>query len=386
MARFELGDGVASIDREAWNRLVGDESPFLEWEFLASLEDAGCVGPRTGWTPRPLLLREGDELIAACPLYAKDHSEGEFVFDWSWADAAMRAGISYYPKLLAGVPFTPVTGARVLVQAGRDRRAILLAFASALRALCVENGLSGVHANFLRDDEREAFVAEGFAPRLGLQYHWRNDGYADFDDFLQRFRSKRRNQVRRELREIATAGIRIEALQGDALRDELAPVLFPLYLTTIEKSPWGRRYLNRRFFELLVERFRRRLCVMLAWRDGRPIAGTINVQKGDALYGRYWGAFGEVRHLHFALCYYAGVRHCIEHGLARFEPGAGGDYKQLRGFDATPTWSVHWLAEPRLATAVARFLDEERTRAAELIEALRDASALKPASEDSVEP
>lgn len=381
MNGFEIRDGVASLDRAAWNALVGEESPFLEWEFLASLEESGCVGGRTGWEPRPLVLCEGGELVAACPLYGKRHSEGEFVFDWGWADAAERAGIAYYPKLLAGVPFTPVSGARVLVRADRDRAAIVPAFARALCELCRENGLSGVHANFLRDDERAAFLAHGYEARLGLQYHWHNEGYASFDEFLSRFRSKRRNQVRRELREIEQAGIRIEIRRGEEITDDLAALLFPLYAATVDKNPWGRRYLNPRFFELLCERFRHRLCVMLAWRGNEPIAGTINVEKGDTLYGRYWGALHEVRHLHFALCYYAGIEHCIAQGLARFEPGAGGDYKQLRGFDATPTWSVHWLADRRLASAVARFLEDERGHAEQLIDALRRESALKSRDE-----
>jgi hypothetical protein len=383
MPEIVLAEGVRSVPRDAWNRLVGEGSPFLEWEFLASLEDAGCVGPETGWLPRPLLLQEGARLLAACPLYVKGHSEGEFVFDWSWADAAQRAGIVYYPKLLVGVPFTPVTGARLLVappeDGAPDAGAVHATLADALRDLCRANRLSSAHVNFCTGEERLALERAGFVPRLGVQYHWRNDGYRDFEDFLTRFRSKRRNQIHRERRVLAEAGVRIRAFAGDAIPDDVFPRLFPLYLTTVERNPWGRQYLNARFFALLRERFRHRLVIVLAHQGEELVGGTINVQKGDALYGRYWGAFRELRDLHFGVCYYAAVEHCIAQGLARFEPGAGGDYKQVRGFDATPTWSAHFVADPRLRAAVERALEGERAHVAREIDWLHAHSALKPA-------
>jgi hypothetical protein len=384
MSEIELADGVAEVARDDWNALVGGGSPFLEWDFLASLEQAGCVGADSGWAPRPLLLREGRSLVAACPLYVKGHSEGEFVFDFGWADAAQRAGIRYYPKLLVGVPFTPVTGARFLVREGTDRAVAVARLSSALRELCESNGLSSVHVNFCREEELPPLERAGFLPRIGLQYHWRNAGYARFDDFLGRFRSKRRNQIARERRGLADAGVTLETLVGDAIPDAVFPRMFELYLSTIDKNPWGRQYLNARFFELLRERFRERLCFVLARQGGDVVAGTVNVQKGDALYGRYWGALREVRHLHFNVCYYAAVEHCIAQGLSRFEPGAGGDYKQVRGFDATPTFSAHFLAEPRLAAAVGRFLERERAQADGEIAWLRERSALKapPRDED----
>jgi predicted N-acyltransferase len=364
----ELGGGVREVPAAEWNALVGDGSPFLEWEWLASLEDAGCVGPETGWAPRPLLLREAGRLVAACPLYLKGHSEGEFVFDWGWADAAERAGIAYYPKLLVGVPFTPVSGARLLSAPGQDRALRVRQLAAALAELCAGNRLSGAHVNFCREDERDALSAAGFLPRLGFQYHWRNAGFAGFDDWLAALRSKRRNQVRREQRALAEQGVTIERLVGDAIPDGLVGPMFEIYLTTIRGNPWGRQYLNARFFELLAARFKRRLCFVVARAGGEIVAGTVNVQKGDALYGRYWGALRPLRHLHFNVCYYAGIAHCIEHGLARFEPGAGGEYKQLRGFDATPTWSCHWLADARLRRAVERFLARERAEAGHAID------------------
>jgi predicted N-acyltransferase len=367
--QFEVQSGVSELPREEWNALVGDQSPFLEWDWLASLEEAGCVAPETGW-----------RAIAACPLYLKGHSEGEFVFDWSWADAAERAGIRYYPKLLVGVPFTPVTGARFLVAEGESRSAWTPRLAEALRQLCDEKGLSGVHVNFCRGDEAESLADSDYLLRVGFQYHWYNHGYETFDDYLARFRSKRRNQIRRERREMQSQGVEIETVSGDAASDELFDAMFRCYTSTLQTHYWGRQYLNRRFFELLRERFGQRLRFVVARRGREILAGTTNVVKGDAFYGRYWGAISPLRHLHFNVCYYAAIEHCIEHGLARMEPGAGGDYKWLRGFDATPTRSMHFLGEPRLAHAVKGFLESERREAQRVIDELERASPLRKRS------
>ena len=376
MVEVETLSGVRELPAAEWNALVGDGSPFLEWEWLASLEDAGCVGGSTGWAARPLVVRDRGRLVAAVPLYVKTHSEGEFVFDWGWADAAERAGIPYYPKLLVGVPFTPVTGARFLARP-EDADAVRATLAAALEQTCARERFSSVHVNFCRADEIEPLRAQGFELRIGVQYHWQNQGYREIGDWLARFRSKRRNQIRRERREVAESGVEVAALAGGAIPDALFEPMFRFYLSTVRGRAWGRQYLNRKFFGLLRERFRERLCFMVASAGGEPIAGTFNVEKGDALYGRYWGATREVRNLHFEVCYYAAVEHCIARGLARFEPGAGGDYKQARGFDGQPTYSLHWLAEPRLRAAVSRFLADERERAEGGIEWLREHSALK---------
>ncbi len=378
MAEIELLEGVSALPAAAWNALVADESPFLEWEWLASLEQSGCVGPDTGWQPRPLVLRDGPRLLAACPLYVKAHSEGEFVFDWSWAEAAERAGIRYYPKLLVGVPFTPVSGARFLVAAGEDREARIRELARALRELCDGSALSGVHVNFCREAETRALEGRDFQLRVGFQYHWHNPGYAGFDDYLERFRSKRRNQIRRERRALAESGTRIEVHHGDAIPDAWFGPLFRCYAANVDAHTWGRRYLNQRFFELLRQRFRSRLTTVVARQGGEIVAATTNVQKGDVLYGRYWGALRPLRHLHFNVCYYAAIEHCIQNRIGRFEPGAGGDYKFLRGFDARPTWSLHYLAEPRLARAVGEFLTREREQARRVLAQLQAASPLKP--------
>jgi predicted N-acyltransferase len=377
VADIEIGNGISELPRDEWNALVGDDSPFLEWEWLASLEESGAVGGRTGWDPRPLVAREQGRLVAACPLYLKGHSEGEFVFDWGWADAAHRAGIDYYPKLLAGVPFTPVSGSRFLVAPGQDADLWSERLAASLRELCIGNELSGVHVNFCQRAEAETMAEQGYLQRLGIQYHWSNAGYESFEDYLSRFRSKRRNQIRREMREMEKQQVRIETLVGDDIPDELFDPMYQFYLSTIQNRFYGRQYLNRELFGLVAERFRHRLVFVVAFQGDEAIAGTFNVAKGDAMYGRYWGATRPLRHLHFNVCYYAAVAHCIEAGIQRFEPGAGGDYKQLRGFDAQPTWSGHFLADPRLSEAVGRFLDSEREQAEETIGWLREQSALK---------
>lgn len=380
MDPIELVDGVASLPRDEWNALVGDDSPFLEWEWLASLEEAGCVGPGTGWQPQPLTIRKQGRLVAACPLYVKGNSEGEFVFDYSWADAAERSGLRYYPKLLVGVPYTPVTGARFLVAKGEDRSHWIPVLAAALRELCHDNELSSIHLNFCHESETRLLEDSEYHVRIGIQYHWRNDGYDDFEDYLSRFRSKRRNQIRRERRGVEEQGIRVQAIHGDDISDDLFDSMFACYLATIRARSWGRQYLNRRFFELLSERFRHRLCFVVARHEGEVVGGTTNVIKGDTFYGRYWGALQPVRFLHFEACYYKAIEFCIERGLQRMEPGAGGDYKWLRGFDAVKTYSLHHLADPRLAEAVKRFLESERHEAGRVVAELERESPLRKRS------
>lgn len=368
---------VSDVSREDWDALVGDGSPFLEWGWLASLEESRCVGGRSGWSPQHLGLFQDDRLVAACPLYLKTNSEGEFVFDWSWAEAAHRAGIDYYPKMLVGVPFTPATGVRFLVAPHLDRIAVVRMLGGALRDLCKENEVSSVHVNFCTPEEASALADVGFAERRGFQYKWRNHGYAGFDDYLGALRHQRRKEVKRERRVLAEQGVEIEAVAGDAIPDDLIGPMYELYLTTVDKYVYGRRYLTRRFFQLLGERFRKNLCFLVARRRGEILAGTFNVQKGGVLYGRYWGTREELRFLHFNVCYYATIEHCIRSGIERFEPGAGGEFKWLRGFDAEPTTSMHWVREPRLRAAVERFVAAEAAEVDRVIGAMRERSQIK---------
>jgi predicted N-acyltransferase len=375
--QLEILAGLADVEPSAWDTLVGAESAFLEWGWLASLEASGCVGERTGWLPQHLVLTDGGRLVGACPLYLKGHSQGEFVFDHGWAAAAERAGIAYYPKLLVAVPFTPATGARFLAHPDVDRGAVVRALGGALRDLCARHDFSSAHVNFCLPDEAAMLADLGYDRRSGYQFQWENPGWRTFDDYLAALRSKRRTQVKRERRELERQGVAIEALAGDAIPDELFEPMFQLYKSTVDKLYWGRQYLNRALFEQLRRHWKHRLCFIVARRHGAVIAGTVNVRKDPVLYGRYWGTFEDLPFLHFNVCYYAAIEYSLREGLARFEPGAGGEFKHLRGFDARPTTSMHFLAEPRLAHAVRAYLEEERAAIANEIDFMDTQSAFK---------
>ena len=370
-------ESLQEVNPAEWDALVGDASPFLEWGWLSSMEESRCVAPKTGWQPQHLAVYDGQRLIAACPLYLKGHSMGEFVFDHGWADAAQQAGIEYYPKMLVAAPFTPATGIRFLTAPGSDRRSLIQLLGKTLQQICRQNEFSSVHVNFCLPDEAEALGEIGYLKRMGLQYQWLNYEYKTFDDYLAHFRNKRRNQIKREMREMDQLGVTIEAHSGEEITDELFPYMYQLYKAHIDKLYWGRQYLRSEFFDLLAERFRKNLCFVAARYRGEVIAGTINVQKSGVMYGRYWGCFRELRHLHFNVCYYAAIAHCIRNGMVRFEPGAGGDFKRLRGFDPQPTISMHFMAEPRFAEAVSRFLERERDQVDHTIDWLQQDSELK---------
>lgn len=352
---------VHDVPQSEWDGLLReDSSPFVEHAWLSCLEDAGCVGGRTGWLPFHLALRRGSELVAAAPCWVRGSSEGEFVFDWSWADLAERMGIAYYPKLVVAVPFTPATGDRVLVRPGEDRDEAVALVAQALVTLTEKADASGAHALFPREAEADVWTDAGYMHRLGVQFHWRNQGYRDVADFLSTMSSKRRHALKREMAQPAKDGIHIETVAPDAIDAATTAAMYRFYLATVDKFTWGRRYLNERFFRLVVERFRSRLRWVVAKRDGVPIAGAFNVAGGSRLYGRYWGADEELPFLHFNVCYYHGIAECIRDGLTVFEPGAGGEHKRPRGFDPTLTHSAHWLRSPRLRGPIEAFLARER--------------------------
>ena len=359
-------DSVHAIPEATWNALLRDDSsPFVEHAWLALLEETGCVGGDTGWTPAHLSLWRGDDLVAVAPAYAKGNSEGEFVFDWSWADFAERSGIRYYPKLVVAVPFTPAPGDRVLVAPGEDRVSATRIVADAARQLCEQVGASGVHVLFPRDGEASAWESRGYLRRDGFQFHWFRREAKTIDEYLARFTSKQRNQIKRELRGVREAGIAVEVLDGHGHTSDVARAMYGFYASTIERhGMWGRLYLNESFFVAVATRFRDRLAWVVA-RDaqtGAVVGGAFNVAKGRTLYGRYWGARVDVPYLHFVVCYYAGIRHCLEHGLDVFEPGAGGEHKRPRGFVPTLTHSAHWIADRRLRGALSPWLDRERER------------------------
>ncbi|MGH7873048.1 MAG: GNAT family N-acetyltransferase, partial [Candidatus Binatia bacterium] len=324
---------IADVARDRWDGLAANSSPFLKWDWLDCLEQSGCVNEQSGWLPHHIVVQRGAELIAACPLYLKLHSMGEFVFDYEWADAAHHAGIQYYPKLLVGVPFTPVTGRRFLTAEGEDRAELVRFMGRALAKIAADNKISSVHVNFCLADERDALEPLGYFPRNGIQFHWQNHHFNSFEDYLGSFRSDRRNKVKRERREVAQRGISIRAYEGSELTQTHLRTMFRLYKGHIDRLYYGRQYLTQKFFDELQRRFAANVCLMLAERDGKIIAGTFNIRDETAMYGRYWGAFEEHPFLHFNVCYYSAIEHSIHRGLQRFEAGAGGSFKQLRGLD-----------------------------------------------------
>lgn len=357
----EAVEGIGRIGRETWNRLAPPGHPFLSYEWLHALEDTGCVHPNQGWLPLHLLLREGDRVVGLCPFYLKSHSMGEFIFDQEWAHASERMGVEYYPKGLSAVPFTPVTGPRFLLDPERPREPLIRAMARALPALGRRFGLSSVHLNFLPDDEAALLEEPLYLARGTVQYHWRNRGYRDFEDYLQALKGKRRGEIRRERRRLHEAGVRFRVLAGDEILPRHMAAAYELYAGHVAKFFWGQRYLNRDFFQRIGETFREHLMLVWAERDGQLLGGAINVRGGDRLYGRYWGARVEdVPFLHFAACYYEGIDFCIREGLSVFEPGAGGEFKRMRGFDPVITHSAHHIADPLLREAIGRFLVQER--------------------------
>jgi predicted N-acyltransferase len=373
---------ISELERDEWDSLASEATPFAKWDWLDSLEQSGCVNEQSGWLPHHAVAERAGALVAACPMYLKLHSMGEFVFDYEWADAAHRAGIQYYPKILVGIPFTPVSGQRFLTARGEDRGALIRLLGQALAKVAADNKISSVHVNFCRADEREALEQVGFLPRMGIQFHWRNHNFNCFDDYLGSFRSDRRNKVKRERREMERRGITIRAHEGDALTQKQLRTMFRLYKDHVDRLYYGRQYLTQRFFDELQRRFSRHLCLMLAERDGKIIAGTFNVRDETAMYGRYWGAFEDHPFLHFNVCYYAAIEHSIRMGLSRFEAGAGGSFKQLRGLDPEHTTSAHYFVDGNLRRAVERFLRQEREIIRRKREMLLDHSQIKPEREE----
>ncbi len=345
-----------------WSELSGHEgNPTLSAPWLRALEETGCAREETGWIPYHLALFEGDALLAAAPCYLKLNSEGEFIFDWGLARAAKSFGVAYYPKLLVAVPFTPATGPRVLVAKGASPTLARAAFAAAVASLTDKLGLSSAHVLFSPEGEARALSEAGLLHRASVQFHFKNRGYATFEDFLKTLPSKRRTQLRREMRAPTEQGIHIETLRADGMSPALADTAFDLYKTTIDKMYWGRQYLNRSFFEAVMGSMKDRVELVAAKDDrGKIIAGAFNLRGDDTLYGRYWGTFVDVPFLHFNVCFYHSIERCIADGLSTFEPGAGGEHKLARGFDPTITHSVHFFADRRFGLAVQDLFARER--------------------------
>ena len=348
---------IADIDAAAWNRLHGTGAPMLRHEFLAAGENTGCVTPETGWQPRHLCLYDGGELRAAMPLYEKQHSWGEFVFDWAWARAYEQAGLDYYPKLVSTTPFTPATGSRLLL-ADRDDDDAADELITAALQLADEREFSSLHLHFVTAEDRARLTRAGFLARKDCQFHWRNNDYASFDDFLSTFSAAKRKKARRDRRRVAEQGIRFRQLHGNNISTSQWQTIYALISHTFLVRG-SMPYYNEAFFVALAKARPADILVVLAERDRKPCAAAVFLVAQKRLYGRYWGSDGHYDALHFETCYYQGIDYCIANGLEVFEPGTQGEHKISRGFAPVTTWSAHWLADARFASAIGRYLDTE---------------------------
>jgi hypothetical protein len=371
MITVKVHTSIAEIPAAAWDACAGEENPSVSHAFLNALEESGSTTPRTGWTPQHLTLAgRGSSTIGVVPLYAKTHSYGEYIFDYGWADAFERAGGRYYPKLLSAAPFTPVPGPRLMVHAGAppETRAHLIA---AMIELAKRRRISSLHVNFPETNDLEALTEAGFLQRMGQQFHWTNDGFRDFDDFLAALNSRKRKAVKKERREALAPGLEIDVLTGADLKPRHWDVFYEFYLATSDRK-WGSAYLNRRFFALIGERMPEKIVLIMARHGSDYVAGAFNLLGTQTIYGRNWGSYGDYKFLHFECCYYQAIEFAIAHGLKRVEAGAQGPHKLQRGYLPVPTYSAHWIPDSGFRRAVAQFLAREREMVTQKIEHLAD--------------
>ena len=377
---LSLHPRIAEIAAADWDACAGGDNPFLSHAFLSALEDSGSAVPDRGWLPQHTALRdEAGRLVACAPCYAKSHSQGEYVFDHGWADALERAGGRYYPKLQVAVPFSPVPGPRLLRR--EDAGVPAAALAQGLVQACGAVGASSVHVTFCTEGEWTALGEAGWLQRLGTQFHWTNRGYGSFDDFLGELASRKRKALKRERRDVQAAGLTLRCLRGAEITARHWDAFHRFYRSTTDKK-WGRSaYLTRRFWPMLGERLGDAVVLMVAERDGEPVAGALNLVGRDAIYGRNWGTVVDVPFLHFELCYYMAMDFAIAHGIGRVEAGAQGEHKIQRGYLPVPTYSAHWIAHPGLSRAVEEFLARERPAMIREMEMLATLSPFRQAGE-----
>ncbi len=377
---IRIEPSLININPKQWNEFSHPKTtdknlkinPFISYEFLYALEASGSTKIKNGWGGAHILLEdEAENLLAACPAYLKSHSMGEYVFDQGWADAYSRAGGEYYPKLQISVPFTPATAPKLL--AGDDDKAVDLKrmLASSIPELCARLGASSAHATFLTEEDKKIFLEAGFLERNDKQYHWFNENYGSFDDFLEALSSRKRKLIRRERRDALANGITIECLTGSDIKTEHMEAFYMFYMDTGSRK-WGRPYLTRAFFSIIQETMPDQILLIMAKREGQYIAGAINFIGGDVLYGRNWGCIENHPFLHFEVCYYQAIDFAIQKGLKKVEAGAQGEHKLARGYRPVTTYSAHYIADPSFRQAVANYLQEERNYIAELQDTLSE--------------
>lgn len=357
--RITVTESLLAIPAEQWNAVAGTAHPFLRHEFLAALERHGCVGAAWGWYPRHILVHADDgSLLGAAPLYLKDNSYGEFVFDWSWADALQRTGKPYYPKLVSAIPYTPVTGARLLVRPDVDRATVSNVLLDKALALVGECSASSLHWLFTDEQDTRMLTERGLLRRSACHFHWHNAGYRSFEDFLLRMSSRKRKKIRRERRFVGEAGIRMEIISGSEASEQQWRAMHDFYRSTFLRKS-GIPTLSLEFFLEISRTMGEQIVLVMAFLGRRPVAGAINLRSDSDLFGRHWGCLEKFNSLHFETCYYSGIEYCIDNGLSLFEPGVQGEHKISRGFSPTLTWSAHWIEDPVFRAAIARYLQDE---------------------------
>ena len=350
---------MAQVDAADWNRLAGNAYPFMRHEFLSALEHSGSVCAQTGWSPAHLLVLDGDQLVAAMPLYLKSHSWGEYVFDQQWAEAYQQQGLAYYPKWLTAIPLTPCQGSRIVMQAAVDPLEVMRLLFNTIKQLSESLGISSWHCLFPEQQQAEQLRALGFSLREGVQFHWFNRGYRDFNDFLLTLNAGKRKMLKRERRRVSEQGISLQRIAGKDVSEKQWQQFFQFYTLTYLKRQ-SQPYLNLAFFQQIAATMGEQLLLVLAVKDDETIAAALSFIGYDTLYGRYWGCDEDYDSLHFEACYYQGLDYCIEHGLTRFDSGAQGEHKIARGFEPVTTYSAHWIKDARFATAIAHFLVREQ--------------------------
>ncbi len=354
----DVYDSLSDLDPVQWNALNATDNPFLRYEFLQGLEEYGCVGKGTGWLPQHLVLSDNGQLVGAAPTYQKTDSYGEFIFDWSWANAYHRCGTAYYPKLVTAVPFTPATGPRLLVGQQKDIQQIEKQLVQSAIERAKHINASTIHWLFTTDEQTRRLASYGLMRRVGYQFHWQNQGFRTFDDFLATLTAKKRKNLKRERRRVTEMGITMNTLKGNEVSDQQWALFHRYYADSCWRKG-GTAYLTEAFLKATARRMPDHVLLITASYEQQMVAAAFCLTSHDTFYGRYWGCLDNFHSLHFETCYYTPIDFCISHGLSRFEAGAQGEHKISRGFLPTPIYSAHWVADPQFRQAISRFLDEE---------------------------